>query len=74
MQANTDVMGTEVQTLPLNWEETRCWAKSRLQSAGIAVAGVSAFLGLVGLVEYDLYQALQNWTVSGLGAAVFGYF
>jgi hypothetical protein len=74
MQANTDVMGTEVQTLPLNWEETRCWAKSRLQSAGIAVAGVSAFLGLVGLVEYVLYQALQNWTVSGLGAAVFGYF
>jgi hypothetical protein len=74
MQANTDVMGTEVQTLPLNWEETRCWAKSRLQSAGIAVAGVSAFLGLVGLVEHVLYQALQNWTVSGLGAAVFGYF
>ena len=74
MQASTDVIGAEVQPLPLDWEETRCWAKSRLQSAGIAVAGVAAFLGLVGLVEYALYQALQNWTVSGLGASVFGYF
>ena len=74
MQATTDVMGNEVQALPVDWEETRCWAKSKLQSAGIAVAGVAAFLGLVGLVEYSLYQALQNWTVSGAGVSVFGYF
>jgi len=73
MLATTDLIGTEVRALPLDWEETRGWAKSRLQTAGIAVAGVAAFLGLVGFVEYALYQAMQNWTVSGLGASVFGY-
>ena len=74
MLATTDLIGTEVQPLPVDWEETRGWAKSRLQSAGIAVAGVATFLGLVGLVEYALYQALQNWTVIGTGVSVFGYF
>ena len=74
MQASTEVIGQEVQPLPLDWEETRGWAESKLHSAGVAVAGFAAFLGLVGLVEYALYQALQNWTVSGLGVSVFGYF
>ena len=74
MLATTDLIGTEVQPLPLDWEETRGWAQSKLHSAGLAVAGVAAFLGLVGLVEYALYQALQNWTVSGVGVSLFGYF
>ena len=74
MQANTDVLANEVQVLPLDWEETRGWAKSRLQPAGVAVAGFAAFLGLVGLVEYAMYQMVENWTVSGVGASVFGYF
>jgi len=38
------------------------------------VGGCGAFLGLVGLVEYSLYQALQNWAISGVGATVFGFF
>ena len=74
MLATTDLIGTEVQPLPLDWEETRGWAQSKLHSAGLAVAGVAAFLGLVGVVEYALYQALQNWTVSGVGVSLFGYF
>ena len=74
MQASTDVMGNEVRPLPMDWEETRGWAESKLHSAGGAVAGVAAFLGLVGLVEYALYQALQNWTISGVGVSVFGFF
>ena len=74
MQANTDVLTNEVQVLPLDWEETRGWAKSKLQSAGIMVAGFAAFFGLVGLVEYAMYQMVENWTVSGVGAAVFGFF
>ena len=74
MQANTDVLTNEVQAFPLDWEATRCWAQSRLQSAGIAVAGFAAFLGLVGLVEYAMYQAVESWTISGVGASVFGYF
>ena len=74
MLATTDLIGTEVQPLPLDWQETRGWAQSKLHSAGVAVAGVTAFLGLVGLVEYALYQALQNWTITGAGVSVFGYF
>jgi hypothetical protein len=68
------MIGTEVQPLPLDWEETRGWAQSKLHSAGVAVAGVATFLGFVGLVEYALYQALQNWTITGPGVSVFGYF
>ena len=74
MLATTDLIGTEVQPLPLDWEETRGWAQSKLHSAGLAVAGVAAFLGLVGLVEYAMYQALQNWTVTGVGVSLFGHF
>ena len=74
MQTSTDVIGSEVRPLPLDWEETRGWARSKLHSAGGAVAGVAAFLGLVGLVEYALHQALQQWTVTGVGASVFGFF
>ena len=74
MQVSTDVIGNEVQPLSLDWEKTRGWAKSKLHSAGVAVAGVAAFLGLVGLVEYALYQALQSWTISGLGVSLFGHF
>ena len=73
MQANSDVMRSETEGLTVAWEETRCWAE-RLASVGIAVGGLAAFLGLVGLVEYSLYQALQNWTISGVGPAVFGFF
>lgn len=74
MQVSTDVIGNEVQPLSLDWEKTRGWAKSKLSSAGVAVAGVAAFLGLVGLVEYALYQMVQNWTVTGVGISAFGYF
>lgn len=74
MLATTDVIGNEAQPLPLDWEETRSWAKSKLGSAGVSVAGVAAFLGLVGLVEYALYQMVQNWTVTGVGISAFGYF
>ncbi len=74
MQVSTDVIGNEVQPLSLDWEKTRGWAKSKLHSAGVAVAGVAAFLGLVGLVEYALYQMVQNWTVTGVGISAFGYF
>jgi|GEM_PF-2881011 len=73
MATTTDVMGTEAERLPVDWEETRCWAKSKLRSAGIAVAGVAAFLGMLGLVEYALYQMVQNWTVTGVGISAFGY-
>jgi hypothetical protein len=45
-----------------------------MASAGIAAAGLGAFLGLVGLVEYSLYQALQNWTITGFGPSAFGFF
>ena len=79
MQANTDVIRNEAQALPDAWEEARCWAtrlcsRERLASVGITVAGVAAFLALLGLVEYALYQAVQNWTISGVGPAVFGNF
>ena len=72
--ASTDLIGTEVQPLPVDWEVTRSWAESKLRSAGVAVAGVATFLGLAGLVEYALYQALQNWTISGVGVSLFGHF
>ena len=74
MQVSTDVIGNEAQPLPLSWEETRCWARSKLHAAGAVVAGFAAFLGLAGLVEYALYQAVQNWTVGGVGISAFGYF
>ena len=74
MLASTDLIGTEVQPRPVDWEETRGWAEGRLRSAGGAVAGVGAFLGLMGLVEYALYQMLQNWTVTGVGVSLFGFF
>ena len=74
MQTNANVIRNEVQTLPLDWEETRGWAKNKLHAAGGAVAGVAAFLGFVGLVEYALYRMVENWTVTGVGASVFGFF
>jgi len=74
MLATTDLIGTEVQPRRVDWEETRGWAAGKLSSAGGAVAGFAAFLALMGLVEYALYTALQNWTVSGLGVSLFGYF
>ena len=74
MQANTEVIGNEVKPLSLDWEETRCWARSKLHSTGAAILGVAAFLGLLGLVEYAMYQAVQNWSVGGLGVSAFGYF
>ena len=79
MQANSEVMRGEAQGLTVAWEETRCWAerlftRERMASAGIAAGGLGAFLGLVGLVEYSLYQALQSWTISGVGPSVFGFF
>lgn len=79
MQANSDVIRGEVQEFPLDWEETRCWAgkafsKERMESVGIFAGSLAAFLGLLGLVEYAMYQAVQNWSVSGVGASVFGFF
>jgi hypothetical protein len=79
MQANTGVIRNEAQALPDAWEEARCWAtrlwsRERLASVGIAVASVAAFLALVGVVEYALYHAVQNWSISGVGPAVFGNF
>ena len=79
MQANSEVMRSEAQGLTVAWEETRCWAerlftRERMASAGIAAGGFGAFLGLVGLVEYSLYQAMQNWSISGVGPTVFGFF
>jgi hypothetical protein len=79
MQANSEVMGSEAQGITVAWEETRCWAErlftsDRLVSAGVAVGGLIAFLGLVGLVEYSLYQAFENWKISGFGPMAFGFF
>ncbi len=74
MQANTDVLTNEVQGLPVDWEETRCWARQRLQDAGKAAVGIAAFLALAGLVQYALFQALENWTVTQMGPAVVGVF
>jgi hypothetical protein len=74
MPANTDVMTNEGQGLPIDWEKTRCWASSRIKPAGKAVAGLAAFLGFAALVEYALYQMVQNWTIVGGGAAAFGFF
>lgn len=79
MRANSDVIRNEAQGLPLDWEETRCWAervlsKDRMAQAGITAAGVAAFLALVGLVEYSLIQAVENWSISGGGVSVFGFF
>jgi hypothetical protein len=79
MQANSDVIRGDVREFPLDWEETRCWAekvfnKERLGSAGVVAGGLAAFLGLLGLVEYAMYQAVQSWSVSGVGASVFGFY
>ena len=79
MQANTNVIRNEAQAPPIPWEEARGWterlcSRERLVSTGIAVAGVTAFLGLLGVVEYALYQMVHNWSISGVGATVFGYF
>jgi hypothetical protein len=79
MQANSEVMRGDAEGLTLAWEETRCWAgrlftRERVASAGIAAGGFAVFLGLVGLIEYSLYQALQNWTISGVGPSAFGFF
>ncbi len=79
MQANTDVIRNEAQALPAAWEEARCRAASlcsreRLKTLGAAIGGVAAFLALVGVIEYALYHAVQNWTISGVGPAVFGAF
>jgi hypothetical protein len=79
MQANSEVMRGEAEGLTVAWEETRCLAeglftRERMASAGIVAGGLGAFLGLVGLVEYSLYQALEGWTISGVGPSVFGFF
>ena len=79
MRANSEVMSGQVREFPLAWEETRCWAKRLLQrerviKAALTAGGVAAFLGLVGVVQYALYQAVQNWSISGVGASVFGFF
>jgi hypothetical protein len=79
MRANGDVIRNEAPGVPLDWEGTRGWAertfsKERIGQAGIAVAGFAAFLALVGLVEYSLFQAIENWSITGVGASVFGYF
>ena len=79
MRASSDVIRNEPQGVPLDWEETRCWTdrildREKIVQAGITAAGVAAFLALVGLVEYSLIQAVENWSVSGVGASVFGFF
>ncbi len=79
MQANSEVMSGEAREFPLAWEETRCWAKRLLQRErvvkGVLTAGgLAVFLGLVGAVQYALYQAVQNWSITGVGASVFGFF
>jgi hypothetical protein len=74
MQANTEALTNQVQALPVDWEETRCWAKTRLRSAAAVVGGFAAFLGLLGLVEYALYRMVENWSVGGLGASSIGFF
>jgi hypothetical protein len=79
MQANSEVLRGEAEGLTAAWEETRCWAerlfnRDRVASVGIAAGGLGAFLGLVGLVEYSLYQAFENWSISGVGPTVFGFF
>ena len=78
MQANSEVMRVETEGLTAAWEETRCCAerlftRERVASMGIAAGAVGALLGLVGLVEYSLYQALQDWSISGVGPTVFGF-
>jgi hypothetical protein len=78
MRANTNVIKNEAaRTVTL--EGARCYAerfmtKERLRSAGIRMAGFAACLGLLGVVEYALYQMIQNWTVSGVGASMFHIF
>jgi len=75
MQANSEVMRVEAEGLNVAWEETRCWAEEVFARERMVSAGaVGALLGLVGLVGYSLYQALQNWSISGVGPAVFGFF
>lgn len=79
MQANSEVMSGEVREFPLAWEETRCWARRLLQRDRVArvavtAGGLAVFLGLVGVVQYALYQAVQNWSITEVGASVFGFF
>jgi hypothetical protein len=79
MQANSKVMGSEVREYPLTWVEASCWAervftRERLVSVGMVAGGLAALLGMVVLVEYSIYQAVQSWTMSGVGATVFGFF
>lgn len=79
MQANSQVLENPVPEVLLDWEEARCRAKrlvskENMVEAGIAAGAFTAFLAVVALVEYSLYQAIQNGSVSGIGTAVFGYF
>lgn len=79
MEANTNVIRNEAQAPPLPWEEAPGWAErgftwERVKDTGKIVAGFAAFLGLLGLVEYALFQMVQNWTLSGAGAAAFQIF
>jgi len=75
MQANSEVMRAETDGLTVAWEETRGWAEEVFARDRMVWAGtVGTLLGLVGLVGYSLYQALQNWSVSGVGPAVLGFF
>ncbi len=74
MRANTDVANNDVQGFPVDWEETRCWARQNLLAAGKVAGGLAALLALAGLLEYAMYQALANWTITQVGPAVFGIF
>jgi hypothetical protein len=79
MQANTSVIKNEAPASPVAWEGARGYAdrvltRERRRSSGQFAAGVAAFLGLLGVLEYALYQMVQNWTVSGIGASMFHVF
>jgi protein-S-isoprenylcysteine O-methyltransferase Ste14 len=80
MHANTDVIRdqAQVQAPSVDWREARWWAegklnRERVKSGAVVVAGVVTFLGLLGVVQYALYQMVQNWSVTGPAASVFGF-
>lgn len=79
MQADSKALGSPVQDVRSAWEETRRQAKrlfntEKMAAAGVAAGALAAALALVGLVECAVHQAVESWSISGVGVGMFGFF
>lgn len=75
MQATVESVEVMVQDLPAVWDGIRSLAQKAFTGESmVAAALISATLAGAGILQYTLYRALENWTITGCGVASFGFF